>query len=125
MATILVVDDSALSRKMSGGMLRELGHTVAEAQDGMAAIEAYFLQKPDLVFLDINMKGMNGFEVLTKLREMDPAARVVIATADIQSSTRTMASERGARALINKPFVAADVAQAVKTALEGAANGAN
>lgn len=123
MAKILVVDDSALSRKMSGGILREAGHDVVEAQDGMAGIEAYFLQKPDLVFLDINMKGMSGFEVLSKLREMDPGARVVIATADIQSSTRTIASERGAVNLITKPFVAADVTQAVKAALGGTAHG--
>src|SRR5580704_14158027 len=112
MAKVLVVDDSALSRQMSGKILREAGHVVVEAHDGIAAIEAYFLEKPEVVFLDINMKGMSGFEVLTKLRELDPQARVIIATADIQSSTRTMAAERGALCLVTKPFIAADVSRA-------------
>jgi two-component system, chemotaxis family, chemotaxis protein CheY len=123
MAKILVVDDSALSRQMSGRILREAGHEIVEAHDGIAAIEAYFLEKPSVVFLDINMKGMSGFEVLTKLRELDPHARVIIATADIQSSTRTMAAERGALSLVTKPFVAADVARAVEAALTGGAHG--
>jgi len=119
MAKILVVDDSGLSRQMSGRILRESGHVVVEAQDGIAALEAYFLEKPEVVFLDINMKGMSGFEVLTKLRELDPQARIVIATADIQSSTRKMAAEGGASGFVTKPFVAAEVARVVNAALEG------
>ena len=119
MAKILVVDDSGLSRQMSGRILRESGHEVVEAQDGIAALETYFLEKPDVVFLDINMKGMNGFDVLAKLRELDPRACIVIATADIQSSTRTMATEGGARGFVTQPFVAAEVARAVNAALEG------
>jgi two-component system chemotaxis response regulator CheY len=119
MAKILVVDDSGLSRQMSGRILRESGHDVVEAQDGIAALETYFLEKPEVVLLDINMKGMNGFDVLAKLRELDPHACIVIATADIQSSTRTMAAEGGARGFVTKPFVAAEVARAVNAALEG------
>jgi len=62
---------------------------------------------------------MYGLEVLTKLREMDHDARVVIASADIQSSTRVLAEEGGASAVINKPLVAAEVIQAVEKALSG------
>jgi two-component system chemotaxis response regulator CheY len=123
MAKILVVDDSALSRQMSGKILREAGYDIIEAQDGIAAIERYFLEKPDVVFLDINMKGMNGFEVLSKIRELDPGARVIIATADIQCSTRTMAAEQGAFSLVTKPVMVAEVSNAVKAALAGEANG--
>lgn len=104
---------------MSGNILRELGHEVVEAQDGIAALETYFLEKPAIVFLDINMKGMNGFEVLSKLRELDPQARVVIATADIQASTRSIAESSGAMGLVTKPFVAADITRALQKTLEG------
>src|SRR4051812_16716938 len=104
MAKILVVDDSGLSRRISRNILETAGHAVVEAEDGILALERYFLEKPDLVLLDITMKGMSGIEVLKKLREMDPGARVVIATADIQQSTRTMTREGGALGFVTKPF---------------------
>ena len=63
------------------------------------------------------MKGMYGLDVLEKLRELDAGARVVVASADIQSSTRTMVEEAGARAFINKPFVVEQVLTAVSEAL--------
>jgi two-component system, chemotaxis family, chemotaxis protein CheY len=118
-AKIMVVDDSAMSRRFMRRILESAGHNVVEAEEGMAAIELYFLEKPDLVFLDLVMKGMYGLDVLEKLREMDAEARVVVASADIQSSTRTMAEAAGARGFINKPFVAEQVLTAVDVALRG------
>jgi two-component system chemotaxis response regulator CheY len=102
---ILVVDDSAMSRRSLKRMLESAAYSVIEAADGMSALEQYYLERPDLVLLDMLMKGMYGLDVLTKLREMDPDARVVVVTADIQNSTRKMAEEAGALAFINKPFV--------------------
>lgn len=116
-AKILVVDDSALSRRTMRRILEGAGHSVVEADEGMVALELYFLEKPDLVFLDLVMKGMYGLDVLEKMREMDAGARVVVASADIQSSTRTMAESAGARAFINKPFVVEQVLAAVNTVL--------
>lgn len=119
MAKILIVDDSSLSRKISRRILTEGGHDVVEAQDGISAIEQYFLAKPDLVLLDITMQGMNGIEVLTKLREMDPAARVVIATADIQSSTQVLTKAGGAVGFVAKPLQGPEVIRIVTAALSG------
>jgi two-component system chemotaxis response regulator CheY len=101
---ILVVDDSAMSRRSMKRVLESGGYLVVEAEDGMSALETYHLEQPDLVMLDMLMKGMYGLDVLAKLREMDAAARVVIVSADIQHSTREMASEGGALAFVNKPF---------------------
>lgn len=118
---ILIVDDSALSRRTLRRILESTGYEVVEADDGMTALELYFLEKPQLVLLDLVMKGMYGIDVLIKLLEMDQQARVVVASADIQSSTRKMVDEAGARGFINKPFVAEQVVAAVETALaEGA-----
>ena len=118
---ILIVDDSALSRRTLRRILETAGYEVAEATDGMMALEVYFLEKPRLVLLDLVMKGMYGLDVLVKLREMDPAAQVVVASADIQSSTRKMVDEAGALAFINKPFISEQVIAAVEAALaEGA-----
>jgi two-component system chemotaxis response regulator CheY len=101
---ILVVDDSAMSRRYLKRILESSGYSVLEAEDGISALETYHLEQPDLVMLDMLMKGMYGLEVLAKLREMDAGARVVIVSADIQNSTREMAKEGGALAFVNKPF---------------------
>lgn len=120
---ILIVDDSALSRRTLRRILESAGYEVVEADDGMAALEVYFLEKPDLVLLDLVMKGMYGLDVLVKLREMDHEARVVVASADIQSSTRKLVDEAGARGFINKPFVSEQVVAGVEAALAKGAIG--
>jgi len=114
---ILIVDDSALSRRTLRRILEASDYEVVEADDGMTALEVYFLEKPSLVLLDLVMKGMYGLDVLVKLREMDPNALVVVASADIQSSTRKMVDEAGALAFINKPFMSEQVIAAVEAAL--------
>jgi two-component system, chemotaxis family, chemotaxis protein CheY len=123
---ILIVDDSALSRRTLRRILEPAGYEVVEADDGMTALEVYFLEKPNLVLLDLVMKGMYGLDVLVKLREMDSKALVVVASADIQSSTRTMVDEAGAHGFVNKPFVTEQVIAAVEAALaEGATSETN
>jgi two-component system chemotaxis response regulator CheY len=121
MSKILIVDDSQLSRRISRQILEGAGHEIVEAKDGMAALEMYFLERPALVLLDITMAGMNGIEVLEKLRGIDPGARVVIATADVQKSTRTMTHDGGACGFVTKPLESDKVLDAVNKALAGAA----
>jgi two-component system chemotaxis response regulator CheY len=123
---ILIVDDSALSRRTLRRILESAGYEIVEADDGMTALEVYFLEKPSLVLLDLVMKGMYGLDVLAKLREMDPKALVVVASADILRSTRKMSEEAGSLAFINKPFVSEQVIAAVEAALaEGATSETN
>ena len=119
-AKILIVDDSAMSRRTLRRILESPEYEVVEADDGMAALELYFVAKPDLVLLDLVMKGMYGVDVLTKLRELDPDAKVVIASADIQRSTREVVEESGATAFITKPFMKEEVLAIVAAALAGA-----
>jgi len=117
---VLVVDDSSLSRRTLRRVLGSAGLSVIDAQDGITALELYFLEKPDAVFLDLTMQGMGGLDVLTKLKEMDPTVRVIIASADIQSTTRELVREFGAKAFINKPFASEIVISTVRAVLEGA-----
>jgi two-component system chemotaxis response regulator CheY len=114
---ILVVDDSAMSRRSLKRVLEGGGYAVIEAEDGITALETYHLERPDLVMLDMLMKGMYGLDVLAKLREMDLNARVVVVTADIQNSTKEMAMEGGALGFVNKPFAAEIVLKTVATIL--------
>jgi two-component system chemotaxis response regulator CheY len=125
MAKILIVDDSAMSRRILRSILENAGHEVTEAGDGMLALEKYFLEKPDLVLLDLIMKGMFGLEVLKKLRLMDTKAKIIVATADIQASTRKMTETEGAAAFVTKPFVSDQILKTVNSVLEGPQNVSN
>ena len=118
-AKILVIDDSGLARKNLRRMLQTAGHAVVEAQDGMAALEMYFAEKPDVVLLDLVMSGMYGLDVLKKLRQLDPQARVVVVSADIQAPSRELARELGAGAFLSKPVEEAEVLGAVAAVLNG------
>jgi two-component system chemotaxis response regulator CheY len=118
-AKILVVDDSGLARRMLRQMLEELGHTVEEATDGPTALERYYINRHNLVVLDMVMNGMYGLEVLAKMRELDPNVRVIVATADIQTSTRDQVRSAGACAFVNKPVNRKELAQVVATVLQG------
>jgi two-component system chemotaxis response regulator CheY len=118
-AHILVVDDSGFARRTLRQILESAGHTIDEAKDGNDALERYFLRKPDLVMLDMVMEGMGGMEVLAKMRELDPQAKVVLATADIQGSTRAEAQTAGAAGFVSKPFERDQVLSAVSTVLTG------
>ena len=118
-AKILIVDDSALARRTLRSILESAGHSVAEAEDGVNALERYFLDKPDVVMLDLVMKGMYGLDVLTKLRELDATARVIVVSADVQSSSHRLVAAAGANGFINKPVDRERLLSVVHTVLEG------
>lgn len=119
-AKVLIVDDSALTRRNLRQILESAECEVCEAEDGLAALERYFLEKPDVVFMDLVMRGMYGLEVIQKLRELDPQARIVVVSADIQTSSHDMAGAAGAAAFINKPFDRGEILSALEAALAGA-----
>jgi two-component system, chemotaxis family, chemotaxis protein CheY len=119
-AKVLIVDDSALTRRSLRQILETAGCDVVEADNGLDALERYFIDKPDVVLLDLVMRGMYGLDVLQKIRELDPRARIVVVSADIQTSSQDLAGEAGAAAFINKPFDKSDILSALDTALAGA-----
>jgi len=115
--TVLVVDDSALARRKAREVLEPEGYEVIEATDGLVALEQYFLHKPRIVLVDLVMKGMGGLDLLKKLREFDPDARVLIVSADVQTSSQEMADEAGAKGFVSKPFEKDGLLGAVRDAL--------
>jgi two-component system chemotaxis response regulator CheY len=114
---ILIVDDSSMSRRMMRRIVESAGHDVIEAEEGAAGLEKYFLERPDLVFLDLTMRDMYGLDVLKKLREMNPEVRVIVASADIQETTKDMVKTAGADAYINKPLTPEKVLQVLDAVL--------
>ena len=119
---LLLVDDSALARRGMRNILESAGFEVLEAEDGMAALERYFVERPSLVILDLVMKGMYGLDVLAKLRELDPHARVIVVSADVQESSQQMAQAAGANGFLNKPVDRERVISLVRGVLEGASS---
>ena len=103
MASIMIADDSSYTRRTHRRILESDGHMVHEAASGMAAIEGYFVHRPDLVLLDLTMEDMSGLDVLARLREMEPSARVVVVSADVQRSTAQIVADAGALRFLGKP----------------------
>ncbi|MCX7875375.1 MAG: response regulator [Melioribacteraceae bacterium] len=109
MAKILIIDDSALSRRLLKKILDELNHQVIEATDGLSGIELYSIENPDCVFLDLTMPGMYGIDVLKNILDINNQAKIIIASADIQKTTKELSEISGAKAFINKPFDALEI----------------
>ena len=105
MAKILIVDDSNYARRVHRKIIESRGHTVVEASTGMGAIETYFLEHPDVVLLDLSMEDMGGVDVLKRLREMDPASRVIVISADVQRTTGESVMAAGAKRFLGKPVL--------------------
>jgi len=121
MATIMVVDDSGYARRTHRRILESVGHTVIEAASGMAAIESFFLNRPDLVLLDLSMEDIGGLDVLQKFRELDANARVIVISADVQRSTERLVADAGALSFLGKPAAPAQLLDTVASLLRGVA----
>ena len=115
---ILIVDDSSLARRRARSILEAGGYDVIEADDGMAALERYFVDKPALVMLDLVMKGMYGLDVLAKLIELDPAVRVIVMSADVQTSSHDLVEAAGAVGFLVKPLDETAALALIRSALE-------
>jgi len=113
MVKILITDDSTLSRKILKKILSQENHEIIEAENGLIAIESYFIDKPDLVFLDVAMPEISGLEVLQKILELDPQAKIIMATADLQDLTIKFTKEVGAFGYVTKPFVKEKVLETI------------
>lgn len=118
-AKVLLVDDSGLARRSTRRLLEQAGYDVVEAEDGLSALERFAVEKPDVVLLDLVMKGMYGLDVLEKLRELDPAARVIVVSADVQTSSRDMVQTAGAAGFINKPAPAGQIVAMIEQVMRG------
>ena len=118
MATVMIVDDSNYTRRTHRRILESAGHTVLEADTGMAAIESYVVNRPDLVLLDLTMTDMSGLDVLEKLRELNPDVRVVVVSADVQRSTAALVADSGAMRFLGKPVAPPELLDTVRELLQ-------
>ena len=98
--------------------LGEEGHTVLSALTSDEGLKLVILSRPDLVLLDVALPGMNGFEVLKRIRAINPAIGVIMVTGNTDSQLVREALELGALAYVDKPFDLTYLRRVVATALQ-------
>ncbi len=113
---VLVVDDEPTVREVVIGYLRRDGHEVAEAEDGTAAIELLDREEFDLVVLDMMLPGVNGLDILRRIRSAGEMP-VIMLTARAEESDRVAGLELGADDYVVKPFSPRELAARVNGVL--------
>lgn len=112
---VLIVDDNDLMRDVIKTFLEQLKHEVlGEEENGDGAVRSFTALRPDLVLMDMVMPGKSGLEALEEIRKLDPAAKVVVITAVEQDGIDKKIFEKGAAAIIRKPFSCAELEETLK-----------
>ena len=114
MTRMMIVDDSEESRFLLKDFLLINGHNVvAEASDGIEALEKYYSEKPELMFLDLAMPKLDGLSVLKKIRLQDPTSKIIVITGNDAIDIFEECIRLGALAFITKPINLNDVLTAI------------
>ncbi len=126
MATILVVDDEAVIRRIVDNAMSVDGHTVLSAENGEQALALAREQPVDLVLMDLLMPGSNGLEAIRKLEELETPPMVVAMsgmTSDSRGTFLEIASVLGAVATLSKPFSTDELRSVIERVLQIAPSG--
>ena len=118
---VLVVDDEPFICRSLSFVLRKDNYEVVEARNGEEGLQAIRDHRPDLVFLDVMMPKLNGFEV-TRAVKADPelaAIKIILLTAKGQDSDRATGEEAGADDYMTKPFSPTKILERVRLILGG------
>src|SRR4051794_22810053 len=110
-ADILIVDDTPANLTLLGGLLRENGYKVRAVTSGQMALDAADAKAPDLILLDVDMPGMNGYEVCAELKRRDAlkAIPVLFISAHTDTDAKVHAFKAGAVDYVTKPFQGQEV----------------
>lgn len=116
MATILVVDDNAINRRVLSLTLSSNGFTVVTAVDGQNALDLLENQSVDLAIVDISMPIMDGITLLRELRQSDQYMNlpVIMLTSSSMDEDRVSANEAGANDFLTKPTSSWDLLETVR-----------
>lgn len=116
---IVIADDLSFMRMIQREILQERGYdVVAEASDGIEAVEKYRQFRPDVIILDITMPNMNGLEAMYKIFEMDSSAKIIICSALGQQRLIVEAIKAGVKDFIVKPFKPERVISSIEKAIK-------
>ncbi len=121
MTSILVVDDDADIRTLVAELLERAGHGVIQAPDGESGLKLFYAEQPDLVLLDVSMPGLDGWEVLTRIRELSDVP-VLMLTARAGELEKVRGLRGGADDYVTKPFGRQELLARVEAALRRGRN---
>jgi DNA-binding response OmpR family regulator len=117
---ILVVDDNPKNREMASLVLEENGYKVTHANSGEDALEIIGKEKPDLILLDVNMGGMDGFQTCLQIKEdqknRDIAVLFFTGERAVEDIVRSF--EVGGRDYVSKPFIEEELLARVKSQIQ-------
>jgi len=113
MRILIVEDDARLARHIFSALI-EAGHDPAIVQNGETAIGQVQESRFDLILLDVMLPGMDGFEVLQRLRETGATARVLMLTARGEVNDRVTGLQMGADDYLSKPFAMQELVARVR-----------
>jgi DNA-binding NarL/FixJ family response regulator len=118
---VLLVDDHLLVRVGLAGLLRRTPRceVIAEAGTGAEAIESFLAQRPDVVLLDRRLPDISGEQVMARLRQADPEARVIMLSIDEGEDDVHRALSAGALGYLPKSVSAAELLSAIEAAIAG------
>jgi two-component system, cell cycle sensor histidine kinase and response regulator CckA len=118
--TVLFVDDDDSLRDLGKQILQKYGYTVMSAPDGESALQIYheFKDRIDLVVLDLIMPGIGGMTCLQKLLEINPEAKVIMASGYSVGGQTEKSKERGAKAFMQKPYDVQEMAKVVREVID-------
>ncbi|AOH57219.1 response regulator [Peribacillus muralis] len=111
---ILIVDDQFGIRILLNEVLHKEGYDTFQAANGIQALEVLNNHSPDLVLLDMKIPGMDGIEILKRMKVVDPDIRVIIMTAYGELDMIQEAKDLGAMTHFAKPFDIDDIRKAVR-----------
>ena len=118
MEKILVIDDEKPTLKMFRLTLMAYGYEVLTAENGQEGLDVFERERPRIVLTDIKMPGMNGIEVLRRIKQIDPATEVIVITGHGDMDLAIQALNLDATDFINKPIQRHILEQALKSAQE-------
>ena len=118
MANVLIIDDNDTLREGLAAVVRRMGHKVCACQSGAEALAAFARSPADFVITDLKMSGMDGLEVLRRIRELDPDCPTLLVTAYGTVEAAVEAMKLGAMDFLTKPFPPEVVRLKVERALE-------
>ncbi|MEO8049815.1 MAG: response regulator [Acidobacteriota bacterium] len=124
MITILIADDDAASLELLKDALAVLGHRIVESSDGTDALLKVQSETPDIVLLDIQMPGLDGFELLRAIRALEPPVlcAILAVTAFVMDGDRERMLASGFDGYIAKPVSISHVREQVRQILNSASN---
>ncbi len=127
MITILIADDNAASLELLSAALGILGHRIVEASNGHDALCKVTIERPDIALVDIQMPGLDGFEVLRAIRALEPPiqCRVLALTAFAMDGDRERMLASGFDGYIAKPVSISHVREQVRRILNSASKSAS